>query len=166
MGENTKQWRLGPHLILEESDGQLCWVTWADFPTDGWTMWTGRAWIEERYDLLVLKHLFVEQRSEEKSQEEVDKVLDACPPWDKTSYFVKAEDVNYGVGIEDVRDCKTLEYAPKEVMQKIARGIRHEWQERLKKLPITAQAEYVLDKATSGTEEAIRRALLKIAGLS
>lgn len=112
-GFGQHYYKLGQFVIIYyhgEVDWEYCMKE-----NDGLLSLTaGEAWIEN-CDVLLMSAWKVREKAEWKSLDEFNKWRDSLPMWDKTIYFVKMVDM----GGTCLMDCKTLQPAPVEVVERI-----------------------------------------------
>ena len=106
-------WRLGEYVIHEYKDGELRWGTWMDEDPPGLSFFTGKTF--EACDTLVMSSWKVRMAAQEKNWEEVEKVKESLPKWDRTTYWVKLADI----GMSGLMDCKSLQPASEEEEERI-----------------------------------------------
>jgi hypothetical protein len=113
--EQWRQWRLREYLIGGKGDSdRLHWGMWAYVHSEDILDWfTGHAWIVG--EVLLLSSWKCCGGAEEKNLDEVEKVLNSLPNWDRTPYYLKMADI----GNSGIRDCKTDELVSDEIQNRL-----------------------------------------------
>jgi len=93
-------------FIIIERENYLGWIQHVgDFNDTGEMMYlTGRAYIHEKYDVLLLgKSKTLETDAALHTFDDVENYLESLPKWEKTEYYVKLADL----GLHSLLECKT-----------------------------------------------------------
>ena len=109
-------------FIIIERENYLGWIQHVgDFNDTGEMMYlTGRAYIHEKYDVLLLgKSKTLETDALLHTFDDVENYLESLPKWEKTEYYVKLADL----GLHSLLECKTGEPVYSEINQAILRSL-------------------------------------------
>jgi hypothetical protein len=109
-------------FIIIERENYLGWIQHVgDFNDTGEMMYlTGRAYIHEKYDVLLLgKSKTLETDTRLHTFEEVEKYMESLPKWEKTEYYVKLSDLR----LDSLIVCKTGEPVYSEINEAIFQSL-------------------------------------------
>ena len=109
-------------FIIIERENYLGWIQHVgDFNDTGEMMYlTGRAYIHETYDVLLLgKSKTLEKDSLHHSFDEVETYMESLPKWKKTKYYVKLADLK----LHSLLECKNGESVYSEINQAILQSL-------------------------------------------
>jgi hypothetical protein len=109
-------------FIIVERENYLGWIQHVgDFNDTGEMMYlTGRAYIHETHDVLLLgKSKTLERDEEHPSFDEVEKYMDSLLKWDKTRYYVKLADLK----LDSLLLCESGDVVYSDINQSILQSL-------------------------------------------